>query len=493
MFEVASVEADAGSRCDTRALKGRIAAAARAEARAAAERLIAIGELFVARLREFGETEDWAIDTTEAVACEVAAELRISQALAASTLDYARALRERLPQVGAVFAAGDLDFATFRTLVYRTDLITDRDALVAVDAELAVAVPRWSSMSRGRMAAAVDRIVARRDPDAMRRRREKAAEREIWINERLDGLADIGGTVLSVYARALDERLTAMAATVCERDPRTRDQRRADALGALVVRADRIACRCEQRDCAAAGKPAASPVVIHVFAEQATVERRGEVPGTLVESDGLIPPELVAELAASAKLRPLIHPADAAPESGYVPSRALADYVRCRDLTCRFPGCDRPAVRCDLDHTTPYGDGGTTQAANLKCLCRLHHLLKTFCGWRDRQLRDGTVIWSSPSGDTYITTPGSALLFPELCAPTAPAVALNVAEHRRAPRTTMMPRRVRTRAQNRAARIAAERRENRLARQTGRDRERQSRVDCFADRPPPDGADPPPF
>ena len=30
-------------------------------------------------------------------------------------------------------------------------------------------------------------------------------------------------------------------------------------------------------------------------------------------------------------------------------------------------------------------------------------------------IRDGTVIWTSPSGGTYVTTPGSALLFPSLC------------------------------------------------------------------------------
>jgi hypothetical protein len=44
--------------------------------------------------------------------------------------------------------------------------------------------------------------------------------------------------------------------------------------------------------------------------------------------------------------------------------------------------------------------------------------VKTFWGWRDQQLPDGTVILDSPSGKTYVTTPGSALLFPSLCAPT---------------------------------------------------------------------------
>ena len=99
--------------------------------------LVAIGELFGYRLARCSETEDWAVDTEEAVSAEVAAALRISQALAGSRLRYARAMRERLPRVAEVFKAGDIDPRTFQTVVYRSDLITDRDVLAAVDAELA--------------------------------------------------------------------------------------------------------------------------------------------------------------------------------------------------------------------------------------------------------------------------------------------------------------------------------------------------------------------
>ena len=182
--------------------------------------------------------------------------------------------------------------------------------------------------------------------------------------------------------------------------------------------------------------------------------------------DQLITPELLAQLAASAKLVPLIHPGDAPPEPGYVPSKALADFVRCRDLTCRWPGCDRPAVDCDLDHTIPYSQGGLTHAANLTCKCRLHHLVKTFWGWSEQQLPDGTLILKSPAGHTYVTTPGSALLFPSLCRPTGalPAPEADPPAGYCGERTAMMPKRRRTRAQNRANRIATERRQNREAR-----------------------------
>ena len=50
---------------------------------------------------------------------------------------------------------------------------------------------------------------------------------------------------------------------------------------------------------------------------------------------------------------------------------------------------------------------------NLKYL-RRNTLLKTFWALRDKQLPDGTVVWTLPgTGDqTYVTTPGSGLLFP---------------------------------------------------------------------------------
>ena len=111
-------------------------------------------------------------------------------------------------------------------------------------------------------------------------------------------MSQIQGSLLSPDAHALNKRLTALAATVCAHDPRTREQRRADALGALAAGADRLACRCGRSDCAAGKRPPASPVVIHVIAEQATLRGAGASPGSQVGADGLICPELVAELAS---------------------------------------------------------------------------------------------------------------------------------------------------------------------------------------------------
>jgi hypothetical protein len=179
-----------------------------------------------------------------------------------------------------------------------------------------------------------------------------------------------------------------------------------------------------------------------------------------------LPGALARRVALTAKVCKVCHPGESPPEPRYTPSRRLAEFVRCRDLTCRFPGCSEPATNADIDHTLAWPFGPTC-ASNLKCLCRHHHLLKTFwggpTGWRDRQLPDGTIIWTSPHGRTYTTEPGSKLLFPSLCLPTA-AVTITSEEAERArtqhnPGLTM-PRRKRTRAQGRAQRITDDRRLN---------------------------------
>lgn len=484
---------------ESEALVERICSASRAANHATAERLVAVGELFALRLRRCSETEDWAADTMEAVAAEVAAALQISQGLARSYLGYARAMRERLPRVAEVFKRGDIDYRLFQIIVFRTDLITDGEVLAAVDAELAVTVPRWSSMTLGRLGGQIDKIVAKVDIDAVRRRKERQEERGIEIWDLDSGLSEIHGSTHTPDAHALDKRLNALAATVCEHDPRTLRERRADALGALACGANRLGCRCGRPDCAAGKKPPAGPVQIHVIAEQATMDGTGSEPGSMVAADAVIPAELVEQLAKSTKPVPLVHPADSPPESGYAPSKALANFVRCRDLTCRFPGCDKPASDCDIDHTIPFADGGPTHASNLKCYCRIHHLVKTFWGWQDQQLPDGTVILVSPSGRTYVTTPGSALLFPSLCQPTgdlepAPITRLDdcplgSGSAQIGQRTAMMPKRSRTRAQERAHKIAAERRQNRDARfaRSG------ARPTYFRNAPPETDDEPTPF
>ena len=155
-----------------------VRAASRAETRAAAQRLTGIWNLYKVRLRETGDHAEWAVDTWDAVAAEVAAALNITLMLAGSYVRLAKAMHERLPLLGMVFAAGDIDYRSFQTMVYRTDLITDPDTLAvrwrarephpALDRALAVQVgPRGSTalsprLNGSRFAVAKERVEDRR-------------------------------------------------------------------------------------------------------------------------------------------------------------------------------------------------------------------------------------------------------------------------------------------------------------------------------------------
>ncbi|MGA5465666.1 DUF222 domain-containing protein [Mycobacterium sp. NPDC050041] len=490
---------------EARELISAVMAAARRENQQAAARLTAIGELYAVRFAERDELSDqWAVDTESAVAVEIGAALNIAYERAKDQVGLARGLRERLPLVAAMFRAGELTLDIVDTLLHRTTLITDPAVLTHVDATLAGAAARLMRLSYGQVCGYIDRVIATHDRDAVRRRQKAADEREVWVIDGLDGMSSFGGTMPTAGARVFDNRLDALADTVCPDDPRTKKQRRVDAIEAISSGADHLGCRCGNPDCPNKNAIAA-PFVIHVVegpdehAAAADTDATAD-PGTadsvasLVHNDGLLPPEQLTGLAEHATIRPLIHPGDAAPEPRYTPSRNLAEFVRCRDMGCRFPGCDVAAFSTDIDHTIPYSQGGPTQASNLKCLCRLHHLIKTFWGWHDQQHRDGTVIWTSPAGQTYTTRPGAALLFPYLCTPTAAAVITPRTGNHCGERTAMMPKRQRTRAQNKAARIAAERQANREHREARRQARRQALDKLFAPKPPPQpGDEPPPF
>jgi hypothetical protein len=200
--------------------------------------------------------------------------------------------------------------------------------------------------------------------------------------------------------------------------------------------------------------------VIHVLAEQATVQGTSDHPGYL-PGFGILPAESVRKLASSATVAPVKIPTGE-PEPGYRPSAALADFLGWRDLTCRWPGCDKPAERCDIDHTVPWPFGPTHPSGN-KHYCRTHHLIKTFLtgihGWCDQQLADGTINLTAPTGHTYTTEAHGAAMFSALAQPTGELDLppnLNMAD---TDKSVMMPRRKQTREQDRRDRINQERRQ----------------------------------
>ena len=470
--------------------------------------------------------EQWHLDNWGAVCAHIGACQRISSDAASHRLLVALALRERFPNITALFQAGLIDYPMARLIVTRANQVTDPAAITALDAQLAAALSGdGAPVSLYKAQQVIDAAIWALDPFAVHRTQTRARGREVQILiDDATGMAEVFATVLATDGAAADARFNALAATVCPADPRTHDQLRADAFGALGRGEDRLTCQCGTHDCPAGALPPSTGVVIHLVVDHDTITdpppapepapdepspppappaptpdeevaglhghrpplfdtttairdrtltealtnppgHRSTLPPAVLLGRGVLPATIARHCARTATIRDIVHPGQAPPEPHYRPSKKLAEFIRCRDLTCRFPGCKVPATHCDLDHTIPWPHG-PTHASNLKCLCRTDHLLKTFYGgdpgWRDEQLPDGTVIWTAPDGATHTTHPGSRLLFPRLCTPTAPVIptATPPTNH-----TTglQMPRRRHTRTQDRTHRIQEQREHNRTA------------------------------
>jgi hypothetical protein len=88
----------------------------------------------------------------------------------------------------------------------------------------------------------------------------------------------------------------------------------------------------------------------------------------------------------------------------YRPGARTARAVRSRDGTCRFPGCNTAARRCQLDHVVRHPDGPTT-VTNLQTLCSTHHGFKHHAGWQVTMDELGVCTWTAPDGRTHTTRP----------------------------------------------------------------------------------------
>jgi len=451
-YQFASVDDDA--------LVATIADCARAEADLAAKRLAASAELTARYTEPDGQREYFAVDGWRLAVAEIAAAMRINENAASREMCIAMALRGRLPRVAALFAAGQLNPGLVATLTWRTRLIVDPRILAEIDSDIAERVTDWGALSVSKLEKKIDALVDELDPDARVRTRTAVRNQDVRFGKPDDeaGTTWVTALMLTTDAELLKRRVTEMSGRVCEGDPRTAGQRRTAALGALAAHADGLTCQCGRQDCPAAGVDSrASSIVINVIAQQdsQTAEPKKSPTMAFLLDGSVIPTPLLAELMRNGAKVQRVQKPDATPDTGYRPTAKTARFVRMRDMTCRFPGCDRPAEFCDIDHTTPY-PAGATHASNNKCLCREHHLLKTFGGWRDEQLPDGTVIWTSPLGRTYCTRPTSRLFYPDwdtTTAPLPPATRSDVCENN----GLKMPRRRRTRDQDRLARIRRER------------------------------------
>ena len=503
-----------------------LTAATKSEAMAAAERLALIGEVTARQCEDEDEVSARrVIDGWAFAKAQVSAACNLGERAASTQMRIGVALRERLPQTAAVFATGVLSAKVIGEITWRTHLVADGEALALIDAGVAGEATTYGVLSEAALIRAVDFWVEKYDPIAVIRSKAAAKDLYVEFDDRDDpnGVSSFWGRLRATDKEAVKQRLHGLADTVCANDPRPLGERLSAAMGTLGVvgpSLERLACQCGDPDCAGSGKdPRSGAVVIYALTDQVpgTGARPAPEPGpgpqpapepapapgdselpvepaADPESDGLaepaaqapaepapaatapgagagitldgtiIPAAMLADLIATgATVKPLAEVTDLPTERQYRPSTALSAFVRMSSQTCSFPGCTKPAHRCDLDHVTPW-PAGATHPGNLRPLCREHHLVKTFRtgpnGWTVKARPGGATEWTAPTGHTYVTRPGAAILFPHWNIHTTVPPPRHISLIHDGHRGAMMPTRRRTRAQDRAHRINAERTRN---------------------------------
>jgi hypothetical protein len=212
---------------------------------------------------------------------------------------------------------------------------------------------------------------------------------------------DAGGCGDAVEADAASAGAAGAGADAAP-DARTMDQLRADILGDLVLGGAPVVDPTYGADRAGGLGAIRARVQVTVTAE--TLMGRDEHPADAVGA-GLIDADTARDLAGQVSEwdRLFIDPVTRTPIEidTYRPTSSMKKLLMARDQHCRFPGCRRAAIRCELDHTIDYALGGHTHIFNLAHLCQRHHSMKQFTKWKVRQLGGGVLEWTSPLGRVY--------------------------------------------------------------------------------------------
>ena len=375
----------------------------------AAGELAAVAELSRRRAGEVAAGADPHL--AEHVGDELAVSLTLTARGADQLLDFAARL-DRLPRTRAALAAGEIDRAKAYVIADEVSCLGHAHA-TAVEAAV---IGRAPGQTTGQLRASARRAVLAADPAAADRHREKAekeARVEVWSEP--SGTAALAGRDLRpADVIAADQRIDALARQLKAAGIEgSLGQLRARAYVALLLgRSMPGLLPAGSGPYAAATATVGAPTGPVAGAVNLTMPlssflgasgQPGEVAGfgpvaaadgqalaarlagepgsrwclTLTGPDGRAVAHGCArahggetagrgwELTVTVRpvaVRDCLHERESA---GYQPSPTLRHVIRVRQRTCSFPGCRRPAARCDQDHTVPYDQGGRTCECNL--------------------------------------------------------------------------------------------------------------------------------
>ncbi|WP_108250272.1 HNH endonuclease signature motif containing protein [Planctomonas deserti] len=359
---------------------------------------------------------------------ELACALRISERAAENLIAESQALVHDLPATREALQDGRIGYRHAQVLIDHTATLPPAGVVAVEEAVL----PRAESLTVPKLDRATRDLRERLHPESITERHTKSVtDRHVETCPAKDGMAWLNAFLPAPEVTGIANRLRDIAEQLKGEpgEERTRTQLMADAFTDLLIDGTTAA---GITDTDAAGEATEDTSTRRIDAPIGTGIRprvlvtvpvltllgRSEEPGTL-EGYGPIDADTARRIAAKAPsfTRILTHPETGAVLSvgrdRYAVPRDLRTWLRVRDETCRFPGCNRSAARADVDHVTDWQYGGGTDYGNLVHLCRSHHRVKHHTAWSSTSAGGGRVRWLSPSGHEYETEPAAHIRQPK--------------------------------------------------------------------------------
>ena len=323
---------------------------------------------------------DWSDDGATGVVPWLVGQTGVAHPTAREWARVADALQD-LPALRAAYASGALSWDQVR---HATKFATSVD-----DDELAELLPGYSANQISVMARQRRPIP---DPEP----REAHANRGLsWRRDHRRGGFTYQGFLPFEQGAAVNAAIDRHAERAGP-DPETGGwdpirQRRADALHDLATRA-----------IGADPDPDRATVVIH--ADATVVD--GEVAGNGFLGDVAICQTTVLRSLCDARVEVAVHGPDGATVGVARATQQIPWWLRRqitgRDLTCRFPGCERQIRQ--IHHVVHWTDGGETNADNLCGLCWHHHHLVHEGGWTVEGNPDDELAFIGPDRRRRLTS-----------------------------------------------------------------------------------------
>jgi hypothetical protein len=344
---------------------------------------------------------------------ELATACRVSAGTMQSRLSEAHLIVGQFPATLAAWQNGSIEAGHVRTILLHARCIQDAETRARYEG---IVLQRAALVTPGRLVKHAQLTAARLADVSFQDRHNQAKQaRSVRLTEGEDGMSQLILYLPTLLGAAIWDRITAQAKAIHQAaisnggDPRTIDQIRADLACELLLTGQPTGDP-DAPHAAGIGIRAEVSVVIPMLSllGQPAVEGAQPDPAVLA-GHGPIGMGDALTLAADTPelIRILTHPITGMvlTVDSYRPSKKLRRFLRIRDGRCRFPVCNRPPGRTEIDHTFDWDYGGKTHPDNLECLCKGEHLLKHHSAWKVRQVSPGVLEWTSPLGQRITDLP----------------------------------------------------------------------------------------